>query len=235
MIMHDSAEGLISIQSRGRPSNEHKYQRLNCPQLLKDKVEELRRNLRLPQQSKMLLLLSCATDEMIRLVSMHPEVWFMDVTFGTNFQKRGLFVAAVRTPSGETFPFNLMIIPSEQRWVFDFIYKHAFTFLYGPITCSRNRLALFDEDTSEYLPFENCIQTRDEYKMSNVMLCTFHAVWGPYKKDVLSKFPRHSTSSGACLSDNMRLIGEFANSYISRPHDGLIRNSTSSTNHTFVS
>jgi hypothetical protein len=30
----------------------------------------------------MLVLVSMATDEMIRLVSMYPEVWFMDTTAG---------------------------------------------------------------------------------------------------------------------------------------------------------
>ena len=30
----------------------------------------------------MLVLVSMATDEMIRLVSMYPDVWFMDTTAG---------------------------------------------------------------------------------------------------------------------------------------------------------
>ncbi len=30
----------------------------------------------------MLVMISMATDEMIRLVAMHPDVWFMDTTAG---------------------------------------------------------------------------------------------------------------------------------------------------------
>ena len=33
-------------------------------------------------KSKMLVLVSMATDEMIRLVSMYSDVWFMDTTAG---------------------------------------------------------------------------------------------------------------------------------------------------------
>ena len=34
------------------------------------------------ERSKMLVLVSMATDEMIRLVSMYSDVWFMDTTAG---------------------------------------------------------------------------------------------------------------------------------------------------------
>lgn len=74
MLMHDTAEGLIAIQSRGHPSNDEKRKRLLCPNFMTAAVEELRRDLRLSAESKILLMLSCATDEMIQIVSMHPEV-----------------------------------------------------------------------------------------------------------------------------------------------------------------
>jgi hypothetical protein len=50
---------------------------------------------------------------------------------GTNWQKKQLFVMAARTPSGTTFPGNLTIIPSEQKWVFHAIYQLAFPHLYS--------------------------------------------------------------------------------------------------------
>lgn len=206
MPLHDTADGLILVQSRGRPSNVQKRQ-MACSEYINTAIEDLRQSLRLTEQSKICLILSCATTEMIQLVSMHPEVWFMDVTFGTNVQKQRLFVGAVRSPTRGTFPFNLTVICSERKWVFDTIYRQAFIALYGATTVSRNRLALFDEDAAEYGPFENCIATMDEYKNSSVMLCSFHAVYTPFKKDVLSKFPRKSSASGE-LTLKGRIIGE---------------------------
>jgi hypothetical protein len=42
----------------------------------------LRKDFLLNEKCNMLVLVSMATDEMIRLVSMYPEVWFMDTTAG---------------------------------------------------------------------------------------------------------------------------------------------------------
>jgi hypothetical protein len=40
----------------------------------------MREDFLLNHQSIMLLLVSMATDKMIRLVAMYPDVWFMDTT-----------------------------------------------------------------------------------------------------------------------------------------------------------
>ena len=36
----------------------------------------------LNEKSQMLVMISMATDEMIQLVAMYPDVWFMDTTAG---------------------------------------------------------------------------------------------------------------------------------------------------------
>jgi hypothetical protein len=56
--------------------------RLECPQQIKDDIQALKDDFLMNGKSKMLLLVSMATDEMIRLVSMYPDVWFMDTTAG---------------------------------------------------------------------------------------------------------------------------------------------------------
>ena len=91
---------------------------------------------------------------------------------------------AVRTPSGTTLPGNLTIIPSEQKWVFYLIYQLAFPHLYSAEVCSRNRLVLSNEDDALYKSFESLIQTNDVFKRLKVMLCTFHAIWMSFKKDI---------------------------------------------------
>jgi hypothetical protein len=42
-------------------------------------------------QSKMVVLVLMATDKMIRLVAMYPDVWFMDTTAGKLF-KLSMFI-----------------------------------------------------------------------------------------------------------------------------------------------
>ena len=97
---------------------------------------------------------------------------------------------AVRTPSGRTFPGNFTIIPSAQKWVFHSIFRIAFTSLYGEQVCSMNRLVLTDEEDAEYRSFETMIVSHDAFKSSSVMLCIFHAIWQPFKKDNYLVLPR---------------------------------------------
>jgi hypothetical protein len=103
---------------------------------------------------------------------------------GTNLYKQELFVMAIRTPTGRTFPGNSIIIPSSKKWVFHAIIRHAFLSLYGEFIYSLNRLVLTDEEGAEYRSFECLIATQNVFQFLRVMLCTFHAVWQPFKHDL---------------------------------------------------
>ena len=110
--------------------------------------------------------------------------------------KKELFVMAIRTPTGRTFPGNFTIIPSAKKWVFHAIYRLAFLSLYGEHICSFNRLVLTDEEDAEYRSFENLIVTHEMFRSSKVMLCTFHAIWQPFKRDIYNLLPSKKTKNG---------------------------------------
>ena len=103
---------------------------------------------------------------------------------GTNRHRKELFVMAVRTPCGKTFPGNFSIIPSVKKWFFHAILHLAFLELYGDKVCSMNRLVLTDEEDAGYRSFESLIATNDKFQSSKVMLCIFHAIWQPFKWDI---------------------------------------------------
>jgi hypothetical protein len=69
--------------SKGRPSNEARRMRLERPESKQQDLINLRKKFMINARSKMLLLVSMVTNEMIRLVSMYSDVWFMDTTAGT--------------------------------------------------------------------------------------------------------------------------------------------------------
>ena len=190
-VVHENG-GLYAC-SKGRPTKALAKMRLECPDQIEEEIVGLRKDFLMNDNCKMLLLVSMATDEMIRLVSMYPEVWFMDTTAGTNRHRKELFVMAVRTPAGQTFPGNFAIIPSAKKWVFHAIFRLAFLELYGDTVCSMNRLVLTDEEDAEYRSFESLIATNDKFKNSKVMLCIFHAIWQPFKRDIYPLCPRKST------------------------------------------
>jgi hypothetical protein len=124
---------------------------------------------------------------------------------------------AVRTPSGNTLPGNLSIIPSEQKWVFHALYQHAFPQLYSSEVCFRNRLVLTDEDEAEYRSFEDLIQVTKEFSKSSVMLCTFHGIWMAFKKDLITLLDECACGKllGTCVQFFLFFLYEFTytNSY----------------------
>ncbi len=79
-ILHDDT-GLYAC-SKGCPSNKEVRIRLDCSAKIKADLEWLRDDYILNDKSQMLVMISMATDEMIQLVAMYPDVWFMDTTAG---------------------------------------------------------------------------------------------------------------------------------------------------------
>jgi len=55
-----------------------------------------------------------------------------------------------------------------------------------------NGLVLTDEEDAEYRSFESLIATNVKFKKSKVMLCIFHAIWQPYKRDIYPLCPKKS-------------------------------------------
>ncbi len=48
-------------------------------------MKSMREDFLMNDKSQMLVMFSMATDKMIRLVAMYPDVWFMDTTAGRVF------------------------------------------------------------------------------------------------------------------------------------------------------
>lgn len=221
IVSHETGKGLIATRGRGRPPGsktktkeavEEEIVHVDFPQDREQEISDLQRSLFVKDDSTVLLMVSICTDEMIKLVAMHPEVWFMDVTLSVNKQKSGLFMLAIRTPSGKTFPGNFTFIPSGRSWVFQTIYQYAFTSLFGTTVCSYNRLALFDDDFAERGPFESCIATLPHFRKSRVMLCVFHAVWMPFKEGIMKFITARFKDLSGLLTKFGREIGECEHS-----------------------
>lgn len=158
--------------------------------------------------TEILLAVSIASDKMLRLVHMFPELSYMDVTGGTNKQKRDLFLAVAHDASGETFIGNATSIPSGKRWVFSTIYQSFFLLLYGETTMSRLRLALTDDDNAEWGPLDNCIKTMPCYGKATHMLCVFHALVMAFHEQVYPKLP-HKRGDKHTLTAEGDMYGGF--------------------------
>jgi hypothetical protein len=106
---------------------------------------------------------------------------------------------AIRTPTGRTFPGNFTIIPSSKKWVFHAIFRQAFLSLYDEFICSLNRLVVTDEEDAKYRSSECLIASQNVFQFSRVMLCTLHAVWQPFKRDLYLLLPSKKTRTGKLI------------------------------------
>jgi hypothetical protein len=79
-ILHNDT-GLYAC-SKGRPSNKKVRIRLVSFAKIQADFEQLRDDYIPNNKSQMLAMISMATNKMIRLVAMYPDVWFMDTTAG---------------------------------------------------------------------------------------------------------------------------------------------------------
>ena len=167
-MLHETGSGLFAYP-KGYPislSKDATGIHLPCCDDVENRIRQMRSDNGLLDSTKMLVLISLATNEMVKYMCMYLNVWYMDCTSGTNREK------------------NLTVIPSAQKWLFETIYKTAFPNLYSPDVCSMNRLVLTDEEKAEYEPFQLAIETTDYFQQSKVMLCTFHAIWMSFKVDL---------------------------------------------------
>jgi len=110
IVYDDPSLGLCAIsRPRGRPCSTDV---LKTDVVINSKIADLRRELTFGVDKKLVLMISFASDEMIRETMKYPEVFFMDCTAPVNKQKREFFFSVIRTPSGRCHLSNMTVIPS---------------------------------------------------------------------------------------------------------------------------
>ncbi len=83
-VVHESGRGLFA-HAKGRPTVS-KITPLPCSTSMMDKINELRKDFGLNNETKMMVMLSIFTNDMNRYVAMYPKVWFIDCTAGMLFK-----------------------------------------------------------------------------------------------------------------------------------------------------
>ena len=102
------------------------------------------------------------------MFALNPQICSYDVTEGTNSEKRKLFIGINYDENGKSNRHTHIFLPSGRRWVFNWIARNAIPTLHGKKVCDQVEVNLFDEDTNEYLPFENA---KDVYPNSSTCIC----------------------------------------------------------------
>jgi MULE transposase domain len=137
-------------------------------------ANSIRQSLQLNDNAEILLGVAWTSDEERRRFSMHPEVLAVDVTEQTNKEKRPVVLVASLTPDNETCTLVKGILPSNRKWVFDWLFGTALPELLPERARRRNCILLTDGDRNEYESFE---QARPQHFPNSVhRLCSWHLI-----------------------------------------------------------
>ena len=170
LVLYKNKGQYVTFKTKGCPRQEEQKV-LDFSKKMRVELSKLKHEMPSEEGTEMLIALSISSDQIFRHVHMFPKTWFMDVTANLNRLKCDVFVMVVHDACGKCYVCNLTAVPSGQVWVFMKIYESLFYHLFGPITIGRNRLAITDEDSSEFGPFQNLIDTNTMYSQSCHMLC----------------------------------------------------------------
>jgi len=96
----------------------------------------------------------CHEDERI-LFEKHSQVLMFDCTHQTNIERRPLGIATGGDQNMEVFTPFRVFMPSQQQWVFDWIFCSCIPTLMGPEILERTMLVLTDVDKQIYGAFDN--------------------------------------------------------------------------------
>ena len=196
MLVDEPGTGLVVMQGRGRPKKVIGKEGVGYVDMV-----QLREDLMLGDDQKVLLALGWGTDEEILSAAKHPEFWCGDVTSGSNREKRELFVFAGKRADGSGFVGCRIFLPSQKRWVFNWIWEHCVPHLLGDETVRGVRLVLTDGDADEYIPLRLLIEDSGSlWQNAHHGLCKWHLLWQSWKKNVMPLLP--DTDEGTKYGEN---------------------------------
>jgi len=203
VVLTDSSDGLVVTRGKGRPKKDN-IAIINDGPVYDRYVGSFdgaatKRSLKLTENQSMLLAVAWVTDEELLLMQMFPEVWFMDVTCATNKEGRGLFLVAGKDSNNNAFTGVRIFLPSEQLWVFDWIFRDCLPTLLGRELVQRNHLCVTDGDPQMYGPLRVLQQTKEVWR-GNHVLCEWHLLVVGWHESVSSSIPSDTDSKnlGSC-------------------------------------
>jgi hypothetical protein len=191
MCLYDTMQtDLLAGRNKGRPSKQQKIVEMraveggaevssdlpdNPPEAVYMDAKEVREALLVDDSENILLAIAWVTNEGVRLFRLFPEVTFWDTQQKTNRERRPCFLGCGKDSENRCFTYLWAFMPSECRWVFDWLYSKAMPTLLGRTYLQKTILSLTDGDTNEYGPLQEGIK-EGTFAMSEHGLCGFHLV-----------------------------------------------------------
>ncbi|CAJ1938754.1 unnamed protein product, partial [Cylindrotheca closterium] len=136
------------------------------------RLQALVESLTLDTGREALIAVSFVSKKQRRFFEMFPECLGMDVTHGTNAEKRPLFRLVGRTASNENIPLMTAYLPSLCDWVFHWLFDDAMPTLFEKENVAKLRLMMTDKDLQCMAAFNAIIKVY--YPYAQIRLCKWH-------------------------------------------------------------
>jgi hypothetical protein len=131
----------------------------------------------LDDSEAMLLFVVWGGDEYLRHITMFPEVLSIDTTYGTNREKRPLWLFAGTDHNHKNFTAMRAFLPSECEWVFRYAFEVAIPTMIVTSTVERINQINTDGDRQIYNTLTNCILDKNRPWVGCIhILCTYHMI-----------------------------------------------------------
>ena len=130
---------------------------------------------------------------------MSLDEFLLDLTFNINGTNKDLLRMIVKDSNGQKFIGNVRVILSLQHCVHARMYTKTVINFYGEVGFSHHRLALTDDDVSEWGPLEDCIATRTYLHGTKHVICRFHVRTLVSFQTMYPKIPRVSYANNSKL------------------------------------
>ena len=124
-----------------------------------------------------LLAVAWATESAIRFHELYPSIMGVDVVFGTNREKRPHMRGSGKSADNKNLPYFNAFLPSQQKWVFDWIMSDAIPSLFNREALKLTTIILSDQDKNLCDAIDKAIISEDRiYGHAKRRGCKWHKV-----------------------------------------------------------
>jgi hypothetical protein len=118
-------------------------------------AELIRLEHKIGAKGRLLLAIAWVTTEGASNFAKFPETLGGDTTFGTNVERRPLFLLVGKDSLGRSFVAFYSFLPHEKRFIFDWLFQEAIPNLLGLENCLKTQVILTDGDQTEISAVDN--------------------------------------------------------------------------------
>ena len=124
-----------------------------------------------------LLAVCFVTDEAREYHKLFPSVLGLDVVFGTNAEKRPQMRGTGKTASNKNLPLIDALLPSQQKWIFDWFINDALPSLLDRDALLQTKIILTDQDKELMGVIDSALKNKDKvYGGAVRRICKWHKV-----------------------------------------------------------